>query len=114
MRKRVLVVDDEEDVRQFIRLMLEEAGYDVVTAVDGAQALALIDASPPDVVVLDLMMPVMDGWAVLFKLRGRRPPAVVIVSAFADPERASRAGAVAVLAKPFRQHELVEAIRTAV
>src|SRR3954470_12387725 len=64
MKKRVLVVDDDPDIRESVRLVLEDEGYEVEEAADGAAALALLRAATtrPDVILLDLMMPVMNGW----------------------------------------------------
>ena len=112
--RRVLVVDDEEDVRQFVRFILEDAGYVVDCAADGQQALRSIAAGRPDLVVLDLMMPEMDGWEVLDQLQHTtRPPRVIVLSAFADSARAIKAGATDCLSKPFRFGHLLEACRRA-
>ena len=110
MGKRVLVVDDEEDVRTFVRLILEDAGYEVQTAMDGREGLQAIRVSRPDLVLLDLMMPVMDGWQVLAGA-GRQHPPFVVLSASNEPERARRQGAVAVVSKPFLVRELVDTCR---
>ena len=64
MRHTVLVVDDEADIRESLRLLLEHEGFEVRTAADGAQAVAAMEADEPCFVILDLMMPVMDGWEV--------------------------------------------------
>src|SRR3954453_21187080 len=95
MSKRVLVVDDEEDVRTFVRLVLESEGYEVQSAADGAEGLRAIREGRPDLVILDLMMPVMDGWQVREQVGAQPPPFIVILSAAANPERAFAAGAVA-------------------
>ena len=106
--KRILVVDDERDLRTFVAAIFDDLGYVVECAEDGAEALEKMMATPPDLVVLDLMMPVMDGWGVLDRLREMtlRPP-VVILSAFADCQRAIKAGAAGCLSKPFRLQDLV-------
>ena len=110
MGKRVLVVDDEEDVRSFVRLILEDAGYEVETATDGREGLEAIDVSRPDLVLLDLMMPVMNGWEVLAGV-GRHHPPFIVVSASNEPERAQKEGAVALVAKPFEVQELIATCR---
>ena len=107
-RKTVLVVDDEQDIRHFLELVLQSAGYDVECAADGQEALARIAARPPDLVLLDLMMPIMDGWEVLDRLGRRKPPTVLVLSAAADPARAAKAGAAACVAKPFSARALLE------
>ena len=106
--KRILVVDDEQDIQTFVSIILGHTGFHVECAGDGYQALEKIDALRPDLVVLDLMMPGLDGWAVLEELR-RRPqrPRVVVLSACADPDRAAREGAVGCLAKPFHPRDLI-------
>jgi CheY-like chemotaxis protein len=109
MNHRILVVDDEPDVQQFLRLVLEGAGYAVECAGDGQEAIRKIALECPDLVVLDIMMPVMDGWAVLAWLRGRGapPPVVVVLSALEDGARALEEGAAEYLAKPFRVEQLL-------
>ena len=108
----VLVVDDEPDLRECVSLVLREAGFEVEVAADGLEGIEKIDALHPALVVLDLMMPKMDGWAVLRALQARAgAPAVVMLSAVADPRRAAREGAQACLAKPFHNKALVEVCR---
>jgi CheY-like chemotaxis protein len=112
--KRVLVVDDEKDVQDFVCLVLEDTGFAVDCAGNGREALEKIESARPDLVLLDLMMPEMDGWSVLDRLK-RIPdaPAVVILSAFADEWRALRAGAWESLPKPFLPQDLVDTCRRA-
>ncbi len=92
-RRLVLVVDDDQAVRETLREVLEESGYRAVTAADGLEALEQLQAGlRPDVILLDLMMPRMNGW--VFRLEARRDPElrkipVVILSAAADPTSAS-------------------------
>jgi CheY-like chemotaxis protein len=108
----VLVVDDERDVQALVRLVLERQGYEVDAASDGREALEKIGTKRPDLVVLDLMMPEIDGWGVLERLKGTdAPPRVVLLSAYAhDPDTQQRgfeAGAWACLGKPFKLPELI-------
>ncbi|HET7295170.1 MAG TPA: response regulator [Vicinamibacteria bacterium] len=109
--KRILVVDDEEDVQVLVSRILRDAGYAVDRASDGKEAIEKLDVSLPDLIVLDLMMPVVDGWGVLQFLRTRREaPPVVIVTArtdYATFARGIREGGTAFVCKPFRFHELV-------
>jgi two-component system response regulator AdeR len=106
----VLVVDDEPDIRLLARVVLTGAGHDVVEAVNGPAGLDRIGAAPrPDVVVLDVRMPGLDGWGVLAQLPDGSPP-VVLVSA--DPE-ANRRSHRWVLSKPYRPAELVAAVEAA-
>ena len=107
-RKTILVVDDEQDVRLFLELMLKTAGYEVDCAGDGQEALTRIAERSYDLMLLDLMMPVMDGWQVLDRLGGKKPPTVLVLSAAADPNRAARAGAAACVSKPFSVRVLLD------
>lgn len=104
-RPKVLVVDDDPDLLSLIELVFRRAGYDVIVAPDGQVALDLIDAEGPDVVLLDLMMPTMDGFTVLQRLRRRvRSPRVVCLTAKSgrmDRERAWRLGVDEYMTKPF-------------
>jgi DNA-binding NarL/FixJ family response regulator len=94
MRERVLVVDDAANLRELLTVLLEvEDDFEVVAAVgDGAQALTKADELEPDIVLLDIAMPVMDGFAALPELRRRLPDAsIVIFSAYEEREKAERA-----------------------
>lgn len=105
------MVDDEEDVQVLIRRILRDSGYEAESAGDGAEALEKIAERRPDLVVLDLMMPGLDGWGVLKRLRETPdPPPVVVVTALADYStftRGVREGAAAYVCKPFHFAELV-------
>jgi two-component system, OmpR family, response regulator RpaA len=109
---RVLVIDDEPDVRWLIRMSLERAGHEVLDAEDGLRGIALAMKQRPEIIVLDLMMPVMDGYGVLDELaKDPRTAAipVVVLSAKAIPDEAGRAaaaGALRFLEKPFDPDEL--------
>jgi DNA-binding response OmpR family regulator len=111
---RVLIVDDEPDVLLLLRVNLEAAGYETALAADGETALAKIDESAPDVVLLDIMMPVMDGWGVLRALSDRDDlPRVVVVSAKSsdrDIVRALTSGALDYITKPFDPDALVDVV----
>ena len=111
---RILVVDDEPDILLLHRLNLEGAGHEVLLAADGMKALDRIDTDRPDCVVLDVMMPVLDGWGVLEALQGQTdPPPVLVVSAksaTADIEHALSMGANGYLAKPFNAQTLLEEV----
>jgi CheY-like chemotaxis protein len=112
--KRVLVVDDDRTVREVLSVLLRDGGYAVTVAADGIQGLESIRLEPPDLVILDLEMPRLDGWGVLEALRGigALPPTIVL-SAEADPDRAARQGAFLCVPKPFRPEELLDACRRA-
>ena len=105
----ILVVEDEPQLRGLLRLYLEREGYRVTDAGDGPTALAAFDADPCDLVILDLMLPGMQGETVLEALRDAGDVPVLITSAKrSDAERIAglRAGADDYLAKPFNPHEL--------
>lgn len=109
--RRILVIDDEQDSRDLVAHILRDSHYEVQVAADGGEALGLISAARPDLVVLDLMMPVVDGWQVLETIRqGVDPPPVLVLTAAAGYEtfvRGVREGAAAYILKPFRFHELL-------
>jgi CheY-like chemotaxis protein len=112
-RPSVLVVDDEPQVVWVLEFSLQGEGYETFSAHDGMEALDQIRRHHPDLMVLDVMMPRMDGWSVLEAL-GEMPaterPRVVMVTALAsagDRERAERMGAEAFVPKPFDMDHLV-------
>ena len=114
---RVLVVDDDDVIRQLITVNLELEGFEVATAVDGQDCLDKVKDVRPDVVTLDIMMPRLDGWEAASRLRADPETAdvkVVLLSARAqeaDLERGSRIGVDAYLTKPFDPDELIEVVR---
>jgi CheY-like chemotaxis protein len=101
---RILVVDDEPTVAELLAEAIRDAGHEVLVALDGNEALDLLDATPVDGVFLDLVMPGLSGFAVLSQIHNRHPRLpVVVISAHAADEIAARAkelGAAAVLQKP--------------
>lgn len=109
---RVLVVDDDEKILRFIGSSLRLAGYDVSTATSGEEALQLVESKKPQIMVLDILMPVMDGFDVLQKLRTVSKLPVITISAHASAAgQALSLGANAFLAKPFRPDELIKKIK---
>ena len=101
-KKRVLLVDDDPEVAKIYRQVLEFEGYEVDTARDGIEALQRIHAAAPDLVVLDIFMPTLDGWEVLKCLKhAPGSPPVVVISAVADAKAALAEGAAASFTKPF-------------
>jgi DNA-binding response OmpR family regulator len=113
-RPLVLIVEDEPDILMLLRVVIEMNGYDTALAADGSTALERLEAEKPDLVLLDLMLPVMDGWTVLAEMRSRpNPPPVIICSAARsarDVELAEERGAEAVLLKPLDMELLLETI----
>jgi two-component system, response regulator PdtaR len=114
---RVLVVEDETLIRLDLRAMLERAGLEVVAeARDGEEALRLAREEAPDLVVMDVKMPNLDGIEAARQMLAERPVPIVIVSAFTEETlvaRAADAGVFGYLAKPFREADLLPAIATA-
>ena len=103
----VLVVDDEPDLRFLIRRILERAGHDVVEASHGAAALEAVKLSPPELVVTDMMMPVMNGLELIALLRANPDTAAIpILVVSAEAQRAVDADAV--LRKPFEPNALTD------
>jgi len=115
--RRVVIAEDEVLIRMDLAEMLAEEGYDVVgQAGDGARAVELAEELRPDLVILDVKMPVLDGIAAAEQIAAKRIAPVVILTAFSQRElveRARDAGAMAYLVKPFTQSDLVPAIEMA-
>jgi CheY-like chemotaxis protein len=110
--RRVLLVDDEEDLRALLTSIVSDLGYEVEAAADGWSALLSIEEDPPALVFLDLLLPRMDGLTLLTHLResGSRMP-IVLLTACGDEKlirKAIRAGASAYIAKPFRIRQLAD------
>ncbi len=116
-KKVVLIVEDEPDNREIIRTVVEDImGYEAALAGDGEEALLLIAARPPDLILMDLMMPVLNGFETIRMLRGQAATAaipVIAISALSRPrdqEQAREAGASAYISKPFDLDILTEII----
>jgi DNA-binding response OmpR family regulator len=113
MNGRVLVIDDEHDLRGLVRELLEERGYTVTEARDGAEGLRALYVERPDAVVLDLTMAEMDGWTALGRIRElSEVPVLILTSRSGELERVRglRAGADDYLVKPFFGEELLARI----
>ena len=111
---RILVVDDEQSITDFIALGLRHEGYEVRTAPDGRAALRAVDEFRPHLVVLDLMMPRVDGWQLCREISGERSRGIIILSArdeTADRVQGLELGADDYLVKPFEFTELLARIR---
>jgi CheY-like chemotaxis protein len=112
----VLVVDDEPQVVWVLQFSLEAEGYTTFAANNGIEAMAEIALHSPDLMVLDIMMPTMDGWGVLeamTKLPREQRPRVVVVSALtslSDRAKAAELGADAYVPKPFNVEDLLEVL----
>jgi protein-histidine pros-kinase len=107
--KRVLVVDDDASIRDLVDLVLSDQGYEVIAASDGQAALALVERTTPDVILLDMHMPVLDGWTFADTYRAQPGPHAPIIVCTAAREAATSAAeiqATAYLAKPFAVKDL--------
>ena len=113
--RRILVVDDEPDLRDAVRVYLEMHGYVVLQAADGEEAMHKVRTALPDLVVLDVMMPVMDGIAALQRIRTLSAVPVIMLTVKGDEDdkvRALRLGADDYVTKPFSQRELLARIES--
>ena len=112
---RVLVVDDDLDIRELLVAVLSDDGYEAQSARNGREALALLEHWKADVVILDLMMPVMDGWTFAEQMRQKWRIPIVVLSAGTDLSRhGERLGAAAVVPKPFDLETLLPRIASVV
>ncbi len=113
MPKKILAVDDERHIVRLVQVNLERAGYEVVTAFDGKDALEKVKSENPDLVVLDVMMPYMDGFEVLQNLRKdpstRELPVIMLTAKAQDADvfRGWQSGVDCYLTKPFNPMELI-------
>ena len=114
---RILLAEDETIIRLDVRTLLEKAGHEVVAeARDGEEAVALAVEHDPDLIVMDVRMPHLDGIEAARQITDRKPVPIVMLTAYAEQDlvtRASEAGAFAYLVKPFREVDLLPALNTA-
>ncbi|MDR5695000.1 MAG: response regulator [Armatimonadota bacterium] len=118
MGLRVLIADDEPIIRLGLRTILEEQGYEIVGEADtGWKAIALARDMAPDLIILDIRMPQMDGLQAARAIMAERPTAILLLTAYADRElveEAKRCGVLAYLVKPFKEADLIPAMEIAV
>lgn len=113
MAKKILVVDDERHIVRLVEVNLQRAGYDVVTAYDGVEALEQVEEEDPDMIVLDVMMPRMDGFDVLKNLQSdpqyKDIPVIMLTAKAQDADifKGWQSGVSSYLTKPFNPKELL-------
>src|SRR5215216_1685579 len=116
-RKKILIVDDEEDIVNLVRLILEDAGFEVSSCVNGIEALQKVQDEAYDLVLLDIMMPMLTGWEVLKELRSQsrtREIPVALLTARASPRDDNRQHPTDYcdyITKPFEPEDLIYRIR---
>lgn len=112
-RKRILVVDDEPGIVRFIRNSLKEHGYEVRTAMNGLEALHIVKEEIPDLIILDIVMPEMDGFETCCQIREWSQVPIIILSSLGDENdivKLLNAGADDYITKPFGKNELLSRI----
>ena len=115
---KILVVDDDADIVYMIKSVLEKNGYEVETAPDGFQALQMVKINKPDLMIVDLSMPVMDGWRLSMKVRqderSKDLPIIVLSGLIAHEESHLEADEPynVYIPKPFDIHKLAERVKT--
>ena len=113
MSKKVLVVEDDKNIAELVRLYLEKDGFEVSCAADGGEGVEMFRAFSPDLVLLDIMLPVMDGWGVLREIRAAgHTPVIVLTAKSETPDKVSglEMGADDYITKPFEPKELIARI----
>jgi two-component system, cell cycle response regulator DivK len=117
MTMRILVVEDQEDNRRIIRDLLASAGYDMMEALDGEAGVRLAKTHRPDLILMDIQLPVLDGYEATRRIKADpelRAIPIVVVTSYAlsgDEAKARAAGCDAYVAKPFSPRELLATIR---
>jgi len=117
MSNRILVIEDNEDNRQIIRDLLTSLGYELIEAVDGAEGVAMAQSHRPDLILMDIQLPEMDGYEATRQIRtvpGLKTVPIIAVTSYAlsgDEAKARDAGCDGYVAKPFSPRELLAKIR---
>ena len=108
----VLIVEDEPRIIKLLKVSFELDGFAVTSAKDGREALASIEAEPPDIMILDILLPVMDGFEVLRRLAlSRRFPVIAVSSNLELKQEATKLGAERFISKPFDPNKIVDTAR---
>ena len=114
MSKKVLIVEDDANIAELLHLYLEKEGFESQVAKDGGKGIELFRAFQPDLVLLDIMLPIMDGWSVLKKIReGDRTPVIMLTAKGETEDKVSglEQGADDYIVKPFEMKEVLARIR---
>jgi excisionase family DNA binding protein len=116
-RRLILIVDDDESLREFVRVNLEMEGYAVREAADATEGLAALEEEPPDLILLDVMMPKVDGWEMLRRVQERHGVGAIPVIMFSGKvdeealEDATSRGAQGFIGKPFHPQQLIDSTK---
>ena len=118
MSKRILIVEDQEDLRAILRDLLTASGYETIEAVDGGDGVATAKSAKPDLVLMDIQLPVLDGYEAIRQIKAAVETAstpIIAVSSFAmkgDEEKARAAGCDAYVTKPYSPMKLLGMVRS--
>ena len=118
MSKRILIVEDQEDLRAILRDLLSSTGFEVVEAADGGDGVAKAKSERPDLVLMDIQLPVLDGYEAIRRIKAEPSAAhtpVIAISSFAmkgDEEKARAAGCDAYVTKPYSPMKLLALVKT--
>jgi excisionase family DNA binding protein len=116
-RRRILIVDDDDRLREFVRVNLEMEGYSVREAASAEEGLSALDDEPPDLILLDVMMPQVDGWEMLRRVHERHGVGAIPVIMFSGKvdedslQAATSRGAQGFIGKPFNPQQLIESTK---
>jgi two-component system cell cycle response regulator DivK len=117
MSRRILIVEDHEDNRRILRDLLTSAGFELIEAVNGIEGVAAADAHRPDLILMDIQLPIIDGYEAARRIKANqelRPIPIIAVTSFAlsgDDAMAHEAGCVAYITKPFSPRNLLATIQ---
>ena len=117
MKKRILVVEDQEDARRILRDLLTRAGFDLIEAENGEDAVASAQASRPDLILMDIQLPLLDGYEATRRIKADpdlKSIPIIVVTSYAlsgDEDKARRAGCDDYVAKPFSPRQLLAKIK---
>lgn len=116
MKRKILVIDDKEELLMLVEIIFLDTGYEIISTTDSNMAFEYVVKEKPDIVILDIMMPKMNGWDVLKQIKGNQATKnipVLILSVKADREDAEKSkelGADAIMRKPFQSKKLIEVV----